>query len=361
MEVPALVEPVDERVADVVGVEAPGGEHRGPVVALLVLGEVLPLVGRDRHDVRRAVGEHHAGAGERDLHHVLGEVARRVPHLLVRGRDVAVRGVVVRAEVRGDQAAGGGAVQPRQDRAALRIEDALRGLDHDLEAQRAGVEAEPILEHVEHVDDGLDVAARLDLGQRDDEVIGQPPVRRAEQLGEEDVERAQRARREVARQRLDADADERRQRAGDQARGGLLRGLRGVVVFLVVGAVAVTVLEVDAEVLDSLAVQLLAYALEHLRREVAADADRLAERVGIGRVGIERAQRELAELLRCLRGEQVRTAVDRVHGLARAGVAGIAPVEARLRAVDAVESLDELLVGNRGAYRHARCVAQACG
>ena len=53
---------------------------------------VLP-VGRDREDVGRAVGEPHAGARERDLHHVLREVAGRVRHVLVRRRDVATRPV----------------------------------------------------------------------------------------------------------------------------------------------------------------------------------------------------------------------------------------------------------------------------
>ena len=94
-------------------------------------------------------------------------------HLLVRGGDVAIRGVVVGSEVRGDEPRPGGAVKTRQHRAPCRIEDRLRGLDHDLEAQRAGFEIEAILEDVERVDQRLDVGASLDLRQRDDEVLGQ--------------------------------------------------------------------------------------------------------------------------------------------------------------------------------------------
>ena len=78
---------------------------------------------------------------------------------------------------------------------------------------------------------------------------------------------------------------------------------------------------------------------------------------GVGRVGVERAERELAELLRRLRREQVRAAVDRVHRLARTGVAGIATQEPRLRALDAIEGLGELLVGDRGSYGHTRVLA----
>jgi len=142
------------------------------------------------------------------------------------------------------------------------------------------------------------------------------------------------------------------------ARGDLLRGGDGVAVLFVVGAVAVAVLEVDAEVLDRLAAQLLAHALEHLRRELAPNAQRFGKRRGVGRVGLERLHRDLAELVRRLCSEQVRSAVDGVHRLARAAVARVMAPEPRLRAVDAIEGLRELLIRDRGADRHARCVDQ---
>ena len=59
------------------------------VLAPLGLGERPPGAGAmrgDRHDVGRAVGQPDAGLRERDLHHVLGEVARRVAHVLPRRR-----------------------------------------------------------------------------------------------------------------------------------------------------------------------------------------------------------------------------------------------------------------------------------
>ena len=146
--------------------------------------------------------------------------------------------------------------------------------------------------------------------------------------------------------------------AGDHRGGDLLRGGGGVAVLFVVGAIAVAVFEVDAEVFDGFARELLADALVDLGGEVAANADRFGERRGIGRVAVERLQRELAELLRRLGREQMRAAVDGVHRLARAGVAGVALREPRLRAVDAIERFGELLLGERGTCGHGRVVSQ---
>jgi hypothetical protein len=130
---------------------------------------------------------------------VLGEVARRVAHALVRRGDVAARGVVVRPEVRAGEAAGGGAVEARQDRVAAGVEDALRRLDHEFDLERAARQARAILEHVEHLDERLDVGLAQDLRQRDHEAVRQVAVGLVEDLGQEDVERAERARRACAR------------------------------------------------------------------------------------------------------------------------------------------------------------------
>src|SRR6185503_18729520 len=54
---------------------------------------------RNGHDVSRAVGKPDAGAGKRNLHHVLREVAGWVQHVLVSRCDVAACSVVVSAEV----------------------------------------------------------------------------------------------------------------------------------------------------------------------------------------------------------------------------------------------------------------------
>ena len=77
--------------------------HDVAILAALAVGE-RPIgpsaVRRDRHDVGRAVRQPDAGLRERDLHHVLGKIARRVAHVLPRRGDAAERRVVVGAEVR---------------------------------------------------------------------------------------------------------------------------------------------------------------------------------------------------------------------------------------------------------------------
>ena len=83
-----------------------------------------------------------------------------------------------------------------------------------------------------------------------------------------------------------------------QARGDLAAPRCGVAVLLVVRAVAVAVLEVDAEVLDRLALQLLDDARVDRSARAAIEAERRGERRRVRRVLVERAQRERAELLR---------------------------------------------------------------
>ena len=86
-------------------------------------------------------------------------------------------------------------MQARQRRAALRVEDRLRRLDHDLDAQRARREPEPVLEHVEQRRRASSTcSASVIFGSVTTKFVGQLAARRVEQLGEEDVERAQRAR-----------------------------------------------------------------------------------------------------------------------------------------------------------------------
>ena len=141
MQIPALVEAVDQRMAQVVGVQPPGRMDRALVLALLFFAEVVALVGRDRHEGGRAVGEEDAGAGVRHLHHLLGEVAGRVAHVLVERGDVAARRVIVGAEVRRHHPAAGGPEELRKHRDAIGVEKGLRHFDHripmDLRAKRA--------------------------------------------------------------------------------------------------------------------------------------------------------------------------------------------------------------------------------
>ena len=97
--------------------------------------------------------------------------------------------------------------------------------------------------------------ASMTLGIVTTKFARQPSPRRARERRDEDVERAQAARVQLLRHRLDADADERRQRSRRQPPRLPRRPLR-VAVFFGVGPDAVAVLEVDAEVFDRLAREL---------------------------------------------------------------------------------------------------------
>ena len=152
---------------------------------------------RARHDVGRAVREPHAGLRQRDLHHVLREVAHAVPHVLPDGGDAAQRGVVVGAEVRAATTRPSpAATSGRSADVPSAREDRLRRLDHQLEPQRAGAELEPALERVARARHGVDVCRRHQLRNGDDEVRRQSLVaaRRATSVRDEEIERAQAAR-----------------------------------------------------------------------------------------------------------------------------------------------------------------------
>ena len=131
----------------------------GPVLALLVWRQLGPRVRADRHDVGGAVGEHHAGAGERHLHHVLGEVARGVRHRLVRGGDVAGGRVVVGPEVRAAAAAARAAATSAGSATAPRASkiDCVVSTMSSIGSEPAG-EARLLLERRERLDQRRDLA-----------------------------------------------------------------------------------------------------------------------------------------------------------------------------------------------------------
>ena len=93
---------------------------------------------RHRHNVGRAVRQPDARAGERNLHHVLREIASGMHHVLVRGSDAAARGVIVSAEVRGGATAARGPQEQRQIDPAFAVDDRLGSLDHHLHLQGTG-------------------------------------------------------------------------------------------------------------------------------------------------------------------------------------------------------------------------------
>src|ERR1051326_1425406 len=92
---------------------------------------------RDRHDVRRAIGQPYTSAGKRYLHHVFRKVTSRMPHVLVRRGDVATSGVVVSAEMRRHTTPFTCCKQQRKIDLSAMIDERLRGRS---EERRVGKE-----------------------------------------------------------------------------------------------------------------------------------------------------------------------------------------------------------------------------
>src|SRR5204863_7001256 len=108
---------------------------------------------------------------------------------------------------RGDDAPAPLADEARKGDAAVRAENRLRRLDHQLEAQRAGRHLAPVLEGVARRGERRDLVWGSDLGQRDHEVVGHGAVRPLDEPGEKEIERAKAAPLQLLVQRLDPDAD----------------------------------------------------------------------------------------------------------------------------------------------------------
>lgn len=78
--------------------------------------------------------------GQADLHDVTREVARRVNHALVVGRNLAGGGVIVDSKMRATAAAPGCSHKFGDRHPASRVEDGLGSLDHQLDQERSGPE-----------------------------------------------------------------------------------------------------------------------------------------------------------------------------------------------------------------------------
>ena len=207
--------------------------------------------------VGRAVGEEDAGAGVGQHHHALGQVAPRVVHGLVRGRDVARGGEVVGAEVRADAAALARGEEAGQRRAAVGAEQRLRRPRSSAPAAACPPPGRGARSSISNSRTSVrGCSATVTLGSVTTKLSGRRPPVSAEQRVEEELERARAARLPLLAERLDADADERRQRALAACRARPRARRRRGRVLLGVGARAEAVLEVDAEVLDRLALEL---------------------------------------------------------------------------------------------------------
>ncbi len=159
-----------------------------------------------------------------------------------------------------------------------------------------------------------------------------------DQRRDEDIQRPQAACVEFLRQRLDADADERRQGAGGKALGHFLGDRTGVAVLFLVNAVAVAVLEIDPKVLHRLATKLVGDTRANGGRvHVSRQVERARERFAVTRVLVQGRQRHCTELAGGIRTEQVRSAI---HGVNRLTVVPLSGKGLRDPVVDALQLLE---------------------
>ena len=176
---------------------------------------------------------------------------------LVAAGDAQPGGVVVGAEVQPGAAPGRGVHHGGDGRRPVGQQHGLRRLHLDLEPQRTLGQPVRALQPLADVDHGRDLGDRGDLGQRDHPAGGQ--LGPLQQGPEHQVQGPQPAPPGRRLEGLAADAEERRRRPGAHRGRQLQPDHRGVPVLLVVRPGAVAVLQVDPQVLDRLAPQLLAY------------------------------------------------------------------------------------------------------
>ena len=146
------------------------------------------------HDVGRAVGKPNAGSGKRHLHHLARKITSRMSHGLIRGGDTSSRGVIIGAEMRGNAAASRGGDQGQDLRFAALVENRLRRLDHQLDAQASGFEVQQGLETRTNISERRDFIRQSDLRQRDAKVCGQFAARLACKLRKKYIQSANAAR-----------------------------------------------------------------------------------------------------------------------------------------------------------------------
>ena len=129
VQIPALIEGIPERMADVIIMQFPGAMDDRPVFGRL-FSRQNSAMRRNRHDIGRAVGHAGAGSGKTDLHEAACEVARRMGHLLVGRGDARVCRVIINTEMRRDASAARAVEQFRNAEPARTVKKRLRGLDH---------------------------------------------------------------------------------------------------------------------------------------------------------------------------------------------------------------------------------------
>src|SRR2546425_6014523 len=154
---------------------------------------------------------------------------------------------------------------------------------------------EPRLEALEQAYQGCHLLDGRHLRQRDRAMRGKPAAASLDQRRHEPLERAGRPRGSFGRERLDADAEERGQAVLPQPRRHLRRSRACRPILLFFGSGAEPVLEVDSEILDGLAPELLLQPREQMFVDVAVE--RRSERRGVGGlIGQGRSEEHTSEL-----------------------------------------------------------------
>ena len=148
----------------------------------------------------------------------------------------------------------------RQARFPALVEDRLRRFDHHLESQRTLFQAQRGLHRFEQVRERGHLLGDHNFGQSDDEVCGKASARGFAQRAHKKIERADAAVAQFRRERLEPDADKRRQRTFAESLGHFLGGKLRVLVLFRIGTISVAVLEINPEILDRLAPQFFQHA-----------------------------------------------------------------------------------------------------
>ena len=242
---------------------------------------------------------------------------------------------------------------PRRGDRTVGIDHRPWGLDLHLEPQRAVGQAEPDLEPLEHLGEDRDVLGRGDLRERDDEPLGQP-ARGLDQGRQERVEGSDAPSLHAVGERLHAEAEGHRCGSGPAGRVEGSSGLLRVAVLLVVGPDAVPVLEVHAEVLDRLPLQLGVDARPHAFGDRGVHAERVLERGRVGSVRLEQPEGLGPELDRRRGRDAIGRHVQGVQRLTNAIVAREAPPMPGFRLASSLEQVEPAVVGDRPAHAGER-------
>ena len=169
MQIPTLIEAVRERALHQVEMMPHGPMHNRSILRGLLFSDFSAMP-RDRQNRTRPIGKIHAAAGRAHLHDVPREIARRMIQALFRRRDVATRRVIVRTEMQSSASAARCCNQLRNSDGAGRIEDRLRGFDHQLDLDcPTSLQRYPAM----RIREIGNLLRRSDLRKRDREVVRQ--------------------------------------------------------------------------------------------------------------------------------------------------------------------------------------------